>query len=123
STTVSDSYQPKQVSLNFDVFGSNKTNTSTPVSNSDLTGSIATAGVKDLSGNDIMLVKSPNKSEIYEIFHGRKHLIPTMGIFADYGYTLNMVETISQQQLDKYPRAYLMRVYKDKKDVYYLTEG
>lgn len=79
--------------------------------------------VKDLNGDAINLVKTPNSPNIYELKQGRKHLFPNLTIFASYGYDLNQVQTISQNQLDKYPRAYLMRVQGDSKDVYYLTEG
>ena len=121
-TTIGN-YSPQSAPLSFNVFGSGSNSTSPKVLTSALTGSIATAGVKDLSGNDIMLVKTANSPDIYRIANGRKHKFPTMNIFNDYGYNLDMVETISQKQLDKYPRSYLLRVHKDKKNIHYLTEG
>ncbi len=132
STTA---YQPQSHGFNFDIFsGSAKTGTSgiaqtsggsgtSGVSNNALTGAIATAGTKDLSGNDINLVQVAGKPDIYELVNGQKHAFPTMTIFADYGYTADMVQTISQAQLDKYPRANLLTVHGDTKQFYYLTEG
>lgn len=110
--------------LSFNWFGSSSSSTDakTPALNADLTGAIATAGTKDLAGNDINLVRVSGSQTIYELVNGLKHPFPTMTIFASYGYTTDMVQTISQAQLDKYPRAKLVKVY-GTKQVYYLTEG
>jgi hypothetical protein len=102
-------YQPHSTLFNF--FGSNQS-------------SAAVIGpVKDIEGDDINLVSVPGSSEIYELKSGRKHLFPTPNIFTDYGYTLDMVQPISQAQLDRYPLANLLMVHSDKKSVYYFTEG
>ena len=106
-------YQPKPVTLNYNVFGSS----------SNTTTVVATSGVKDLAGNSISLVQVPGTQEIYALVAGRKHWIPTLAIFYDYGYTMDMVESISQAQLNRYPRASLIRAQGDTKHSYYLTEG
>jgi len=62
--------------------------------------------------------------QIYEIIRGKKHLIPSLDIFFDYGFDARTVQFISQAQLDKYTRAKLMKVEGDKnKTVYYITEN
>lgn len=115
-------YQPKQVRLNFDIFGSSSaTTTPTPVDNG-LVNATAGANVKDIAGNAITLVQVPGDVNIYALVAGQKHLIPTFTIFIAYGYTMAMVQPITHQQLDKYPRADLVKVHGSSK-LYYLTEG
>ncbi len=113
-------YQPKPVLLNFDVFSN------TPVSvvgNSNLTSTVSNAiAPKDLSGQKINLVSVPNSQEIYELVNGQKHAFPSLAIFYDYGYTLDMVQPVTQFQLDKYPRADIIKI-KGNSALYYLTEG
>ena len=112
-------YQPKPVLLNFDIFG----NSSASTDNSTLTGTINNAAApKDLSGQKINLVSVLGSEDIYELVNGQKHIFPSRAVFYDYGYTLDMVQPIDQFQLDKYPRASLIKVKGDSK-VYYLTEG
>ncbi|MBI2062462.1 MAG: hypothetical protein HYT64_02120 [Candidatus Yanofskybacteria bacterium] len=93
--------------------------------NSNLTAAIYNAGAKNTNGNgsDIILVRIPKHEEIYEIVGGKKHLIPTKDIFYDYGFTDGMIQPITQQQLDRYPRVKVIQVSGDKKKNYYLTEG
>ena len=78
--------------------------------------------VKSVSGNEISLVNVPGTYGIYAIENGQKHLIPTAEIFYNYGFKAEMVQSIDQYQLDKYPRANIIKV-KGGKDLYYLTEG
>lgn len=125
SSVATTAYQPQISPLNFNIFGSNSTatsGTSSSTSNSDLTAAIATTTTKDLSGNDINLVKVAGDSTIYELINGQKHAFPTITIFASYGYTSDMVQTISQAQLDKYPRAGLVKVH-GTSQIYYLTNN
>lgn len=93
--------------------------------NSGLTATIYNAGTKNTnnSSTDIILVRVPKHEEIYEIIGGKKHLIPTKDIFYNYGFTDIMIQPITQQQLDKYPRVKVIQVSGDKKKNYYLTEG
>lgn len=91
--------------------------------NSDLTATIYTAGQKQEGSDSVNLVRVKSKPEIYEIVGGKKHLIPTMDIFYDYGFKLEWVQDITQKQLDKFPRVKLMQVIGDKKKTYYFTEG
>jgi hypothetical protein len=93
--------------------------------NSNLNATVYNAGTKNTNGNgtDIILVRIPKHDEVYEIIGGKKHLIPTMDIFYSYGFTDSMIQPITQQQLDKYPRVKVIQVKGDKKKNYYLTEG
>jgi len=91
--------------------------------NSNLAATIFTAGEKQEGSDSVNLVRVKNQPEIYEIVGGKKHLIPTMDIFYDYGFKLEWVQDITQKQLDKFPRIKLMQVTGDKKKTYYFTEG
>ena len=99
------------------------TSSGNSVDGSNLTAAIYTAGQKQEGSDSVNLVRVKGKEEIYEIVGGKKHLIPTMDIFFDYGFKMEMVQDISQAQLDKFPRIKLMRVNGDKKRTYYFTEG
>ena len=90
---------------------------------SNLTAAIYTAGKKQEGSDSVNLVRVKDKEEIYEIVGGKKHLIPTMDIFFDYGFKLESVQDITQKQLDKFPRIKLMQVAGDKKKTFYFTEG
>ncbi|MEK9157734.1 MAG: hypothetical protein AAB638_00945 [Patescibacteria group bacterium] len=114
-------YQPKPIRLNFDILGSSTSNTNT---SSDLTATISNAKApKSLTGEKINIVSVPSSPDIYQLVNGHKHPFPSMAVFYDYGYTTSMIQPITQQQLDKYPRANLVKVKGDSKRVYYLTEG
>ncbi len=91
--------------------------------NSALTATIYTAGEKQSGTDSVNLVRVRGQSEIYEIVGGKKHLIPTMDIFYDYGFKLEWVQDITQKQLDKFPRIKLMQVTGNKKKTHYFTEG
>lgn len=91
--------------------------------NSGLTAVIYTAGQKQAGSDSVNLVRVKGQSEIYEIVGGKKHLMPTMDIFYDYGFKLEWIQDITQKQLNKYPRIMLMQVVRDKKKTYYFTEG
>ncbi|MBI2068609.1 MAG: hypothetical protein HYT67_00675 [Candidatus Yanofskybacteria bacterium] len=93
------------------------------VGGSNLTAAIYTAGKKQEGSNSVNLVRVKGREEIYEIVGGKKHLLPTMDIFFNYGFKLEMVQDITQKQLDKFPRIKLMRVTGDKKNTFYFTEG
>ena len=123
---VMGTYQPKPILLNFDIFSNtpvSNSGTSTSTDNSNLTATVNNAvAPRDLSGQKINLVSVPNSQEIYELVNGQKHAFPSLAIYYDYGYTLDMIQPITQSQLDKYPRANLIKVQGSSK-VYYLTEG
>ena len=91
--------------------------------NSGLTATIFTAGEKQAGSDSVNLVRVKNRPEIYEIVGGKKHLIPTMDIFYDYGFKLEWVQDITQKQLDKFPRIKLMQITGNKKKTHYFTEG
>lgn len=88
-----------------------------------MTGSIYTAGKKQEGSESVNLVRVKGKEEIYEIVGGKKHFIPTMDIFRDYGFQVEWIQEVTQEQLDKFPRVKLMQVTGDKKKTYYFTEG
>lgn len=96
---------------------------STASKNSSLTATIYTAGQKQNGSDSVNLVRVKGRPEIYEIVGGKKHLLPTMGIFYDYGFKIEWVQDITQKQLDKYPRITLIQATGDKKKTYYFTEG
>ena len=103
---------------------SNNSNTSkNSGSNSSLTATIFTAGEKQEGSDSVNLVRIKDQSEIYEIVGGKKHLIPTMDIFYDYGFKIEWVQNVTQKQLDKFPRIKLMQIKGNKKKTYYFTEG
>lgn len=117
--TVAPSYTPATV-----INTNSNTNTSNDLgNNSSLTATIFTAGKKQEGSNSVNLVRVKDKPEIYEIVGGKKHLIPTMDMFYDYGFKIEWVQDITQNQLDKFPRIKLMQVAGNKKKTYYFTEG
>jgi hypothetical protein len=113
-------YQPKPVRLSFDILGSaNLTSTSDSVVKSAVSNASAP---RDLSGQKINLVSADGSRTVYELVNGQKHPFPSLAIFYDYGYKLEMIQAINQAQLDKFPRANLVKV-QGSSTVYYLTEG
>lgn len=117
-------YEPQPVRLNFDIFNNSPSgDASGSTSSFSNTNIVKNAKApKDLSGQKINLVSVPNSGEIYSLVNGQKHVFPSFAIFYDYGYTIDMVQSIYQYQLDKYPRAHLIKV-KGSSNIYYLTEG
>src|SRR3989338_8519591 len=74
----------------------------------------------------ISVVNVEGQSAVYRIIDGKKHSIPTTEIFYSYGFDVNIVEKISQKELDNYPLAKLFIVEGDENKnptIYYLTEG
>lgn len=130
TSTPPNAYQSKPIRLNFDVLSPvgtytslNSSSTSNTISASDLKASISNAKAPhDLTGQKINIVSVPESPEIYELVNGQKHAFPSLAIYYDYGYTLAMIQPITQNQLDKYPRAKLLKVEGSSK-IYYLTEG
>ena len=94
-----------------------------PSGGSALTAAIYTAGKKQEGSDSVNLVRIKGQEEIYEIVGGKKHLLPTMDIFFDYGFKLEAVQDITQKQLDKFSRIKLMQMTGDKKKTFYFTEG
>lgn len=61
---------------------------------------------------------------VYEIIGGKKHLIPSLDVFMDYGFKPQDVQFISQQELDKYAKVRLIQLQGDKtKTIYYITDS
>ena len=118
STVRESAYHPKPVRLNFDIFN----NTRVSTNDSNLATISNAVAPKDLSGQKINLVSVPISEDVYALVNGQKHIFPSLAIFYDYGYKLEMIQPITQEQLNKYPRAHLLKVKGDS-DVYYLTEG
>ena len=105
-----------------DYSSNSSTNTNNSGNNSSLTSTIFTAGKKQNGSDSVNLVRVKGESEIYEIVGGKKHLIPTMDIFSDYGFKVGWIQDITQNQLDKFSRIKLMSVSGNKKNTYYFTE-
>ncbi len=131
SGIATGNYTPKPVTINFDPFTAGISNSTTSVSTgstatvskNELKNTIANAKApKDLTGQKINIVSVASSPEIYMLVKGQKHAFPSLAVFYDYGYTLAMIQPINQDQLDKYPRAKLLKVKGDAK-IYYLTEG
>lgn len=101
----------------------NNSNSNGGSTGSVLGATIYTAGKKSAGSGSVILVRIPGQSEIYEIVGGKKHLIPTMDIFYDYGFRDNMIQNITAKNLAKYPRVKLLMLQGNKNDTYYLTEG
>ena len=102
---------------------SNVSNDSSASGNSNLTATIYTAGKKSAGSSLVSLVRVPGQTEIYEIIGGKKHLIPTIDIFYNYGFKLEMIEDITARNLAKYPRVKLLMLAGNKNNTYYLTDG
>jgi len=114
----------------------NQDNSSQTNSAGNLQASIANVTVqRTASGDEVILVKVPatngvkstlglnTNDAIFEIIRGQKHFIPTVDIFFDYGFDLSAVQSITHEDLEPFPRAKLVNVYKDNKKKYYITEG
>lgn len=101
----------------------NNSNSNSGSTGSVLGATIYTAGKKSVGSGAVTLVRIPEQSEIYEIIGGKKHLIPTMDIFYDYGFKDNMIQNITAKNLAKYPRVKLLMLQGNKNSAYYLTEG
>ena len=75
----------------------------------------------------ISVVNVEGQSAVYRIIDGKKHSIPTTEIFYSYGFDTDIVQKISQEELDTYPLAKLFIVGGDTNEenpaIYYLTEG
>ena len=74
----------------------------------------------------ISVVNVPGQTAVYRIINGKKHSMPTEEIFNSYGFKLNVVQEISQKELDKYPLARLFMLEgenNEDKNIYYLTDG
>lgn len=73
----------------------------------------------------ISVVNVPGQTAVYRIVEGKKHSIPTEEIFYSYGFDLNIVQDITQKELDKYPLARLFIIAgadEDNPTIYYLTD-
>lgn len=91
--------------------------------NSSLTATIYNSGSKNKKRGDVILVRIIGRVEIYEIIGGKKHFIPTKDIFYDYGFRDELIQNITAEELNRYPRVKLIRVEGNNKKTYYLTEG
>ncbi len=64
----------------------------------------------------ITVVNVPGQTTAYRIISGKKHSIPTEEIFESYGFSLSIVQKISQEELDKYPLARLFALESTKEE-------
>jgi hypothetical protein len=77
-------------------------------------------GVSPLIDTD--LIRASRGYKVYEIKNGKRHWIPTAEVFNAHNFNWNEIQIVSEDQLNSYPRAKLLRATDDKK-VYYLTES
>ena len=62
--------------------------------------------------------------QVYEIIRGKKHLIPNLDIFMDYGFKPQQVQFVTQEQLNKYPSIKYIQQSGDKnKTTHYITNN
>src|SRR3989338_467932 len=65
-------------------------------------------GSTSQSGHPVLtIVKAVGTESIFVIVDGKKHLIPTNEIFFSYGLTNGMIQSITAEELAKYPTARL----------------
>ncbi|PIY78436.1 MAG: hypothetical protein COY82_02515 [Parcubacteria group bacterium CG_4_10_14_0_8_um_filter_35_7] len=67
------------------------------------------------------LIKTLDNSNVYEIVEGKKHWIPSEKVFLDYNFEWKDIVTVSNTELEFYPRAKLVKTENDS-NVYYITE-
>jgi len=65
-----------------------------------------------------------SNDQVYEIIRGKKHLLPNLDIFFDYGFKSQEVQFITQEQLDKYQEIRYIQVSGDKtKATYFINDN
>ncbi|MDO8261460.1 MAG: PA14 domain-containing protein, partial [Candidatus Magasanikbacteria bacterium] len=73
-------------------------------------GNIVVAGDEfSLYTNSTALLKTYASPDIYTIMNGQRHFISSPASFNEYGYDWMKVRTVSQAELEKYPRARLIK--------------
>jgi len=70
---------------------------------------------------EIILVKTANDSAVYQISKGTKRHLPSIEAFNSYGYAWSGIQTITQAQLDAYPRTELIKTDQDPKTYHFST--
>jgi hypothetical protein len=78
--------------------------------------------VVDVPSSTATLMRATNQSKVYEIKNGKRHWIPTAGVFNDYGFKWNDIQVVSENTLNAYPRIKVLRAI-GSQTVYYLTES
>jgi len=78
--------------------------------------------VVDGTSSSATLMRATNQSKVYEIKNGKRHWIPTAGIFNDYGFKWSDIQIVSENTLNAYPRVKTLRAIGGQ-TVYYLTES
>ncbi|MFA6437194.1 MAG: hypothetical protein WC242_03450 [Candidatus Paceibacterota bacterium] len=78
--------------------------------------------VVDTPSSTATLMRATNQSKVYEIKNGKRHWIPTAGVFNDYGFKWSEIQIVSESTLNAYPRAKTLRAI-GSQTVYYLTES
>lgn len=68
------------------------------------------------------LIMALGDHRVYEIKNGKRHWIPNPDVFNHYRFNWQSIQVVSQQTMDAYARAKLLRTEGDEK-VYYLTES
>ena len=78
--------------------------------------------VVDTPSSTATLMRATNQSKVYEIKNGKRHWIPTAGVFNDYGFKWSDIQIVSENTLNAYPRVKILRAI-GSQTVYYLTES
>jgi hypothetical protein len=68
------------------------------------------------------LMRATNQSKVYEIKNGKRHWIPTAGVFNDYGFKWANIQVVPENTLNAYPRVKILKAI-GSQTVYYLTES
>lgn len=67
------------------------------------------------------LLKTPESPDVYAIMNGQRHYISSPASFNEYGLNWNDVRTVSRYELEKYPRARLIKS-PESDTIYYLYQ-
>jgi uncharacterized protein YcfL len=73
----------------------------------------------NLNNEKFSLVKTENKPTVYLIVNNKRHKILSAEIFIDYGFNWNDIKIISTQELEKYPKAKVVKTAENP-SVYYI---
>jgi hypothetical protein len=77
--------------------------------------------IKKIS-TDITVIKTPTDARIYGIINGKKHHITSPNVLTSYGLSFADVRTVSQDTLNTYPIAKLVKT-KESPVVFFMEEG
>src|SRR3989338_5121276 len=93
----------------FQTTSNTTTPTPSPILNGNVNGDLnLTAAIYNSGSNrnrrDVVLVRATGQNKVYEIVGGQKHYITTRDIFYDYGFKDELIQNITPEELNRYPR-------------------